>query len=305
MWFIRKKVNIPEFPGALPSPLDLRDIPLSAVKAIPARIAENYPPPFDLAILNQDGYPYCVGYGSAGLKQEKEMREKVSVIFDGDWIYKECKKIDDYSGPGTYLRIATKVLQKVGAKPLDEGEDLAFRYRIGGYARVDELSFEGLKRAIYVNGALLAGFTGSNQGWQSAYIRPPKSGEKTWGHAVLLIGYNKDYIIGQNSWGPNWGEKGLFYVPKDYLPFEAWAVLTDLPTEFLHSSLMGWAAVDYLRAEEFMIGNKVYPICRLNLRKEPAGEKITTLDKGQKCFVIGEAKKVENSPYNWVKIKVL
>jgi len=35
------------------------------------------------------------------------------------------------------------------------------------------------------------------------------------GHAVLLVGYNKDNqtFIARNSWGTNWGDRGYFYMP--------------------------------------------------------------------------------------------
>lgn len=35
------------------------------------------------------------------------------------------------------------------------------------------------------------------------------------GHAVLLVGYDKasNMYIARNSWGPNWGDKGYFYMP--------------------------------------------------------------------------------------------
>jgi len=39
------------------------------------------------------------------------------------------------------------------------------------------------------------------------------------GHAVLVCGYNnatKQWII-RNSWGPNWGDNGYFYLPYKYL----------------------------------------------------------------------------------------
>jgi len=301
MSLFKKQFNIPPS-GCVPSPLDKRDVLTSEISPTPKRISEDYPPPFDLTILRQVG-PSCVGFSSALLKQEKELRERISRVFDGLWIYRKCKEIDNYSGAGTYLRVGLKILQKIGAKPINEPESEAKNYKIGGYARVDDLSFEGLKKAIYINGALLAGFTGSNEGWQSAYIRPPKRGEKKWGHAVALIGYNKDYIIGQNSWGEKWGDKGLFYVPRNYLPFEAWAILVDLPSQFLISSPQeGYVAQEYLRTNKYLINQEVYPIVNLVLRKSPAGEKILTLQKGQKCIVIGEA--IKKGKYNWIKVRV-
>lgn len=152
------------------------------------------------------------------------------------WIYNECKKLDGIpDAEGTFFRVGMKVLKATGAKPLDSLETEAKKYKIGGYAQVDNLSFEGLKSAIYQNGVILAGFRGSDEGWKTAYVRTPKTSEKQWGHAISLIGWNKNYLIGQNSWGKGWGENGLFYIPKDYLPMEAWAVLVDLPNDFVIS----------------------------------------------------------------------
>ena len=303
MWFKKKQFQIPAT-GCYCSPLDKRDVLTSEVFPVVKRIPEACPPPFDLTILNQENKPHCVGFSLATLKQEKELREKVWVpAFDGDWIYYRAKELEGATNPGTYIRIGLKVLQKFGAKPKDAPDSEAIRYRIGGYARVDELTFEGLKKAIFVNGALIAGFYVSSSGWQTAYVKAPKPGERTSGHAVVLIGYNKDYLIGQNSWGM-WGDKGLFYVPKDYLPFEAWAVLSDYPTEFLPApvQLEGWVASEYLKPD-LAVGNRVYPSCRLNLRKEPMGEKIITLDVGQKLLTTGITQKV--GKYNWVKVRVL
>lgn len=182
--------------GLMPSPPDNRDIALSSVSPTIKRYPEAFPPPFDLTISNQKNKPHCVGFSCATIKQAQEFREQENVVFNGDEIYAECKKIDGIPNfNGTYLRVGLKVLQKVGAKANGK------IYQIAGYARVDDNSFEGLKKAITLHGELLAGFTGSNQGWASEIVRPPKSGETTWNHAVALIGYEKNYIIGQNSWG--------------------------------------------------------------------------------------------------------
>jgi len=299
MWFKKAQFNIPPS-GAIPSPKDSRDILLSSIVPEIKRFPNILPAPFDLTILNQGPNPYCVGFSSAALKQEKEMRERTSIIFDGEWIYKRCKEIDGMPNMiGTYLRIAMKVLQKQGAKPIDMAKEEAKKYKIGSYARVDELNFEGLKKAIFVNGALLAAFRGSNAGWQSAYIRPPKIGESVWGHAILLIGYNENYLIGQNSWG-NWGDKGLFYVPKDYLPFEVWAVLSDRPNEL---GLEGWCASEYLRTLTFQEGAKVKPIGALRLRESPMGNIITTLTPSQELEILKVGEVVQG--YKWVKVKLI
>ena len=299
--FLRKEQFILPPSGCVPSPKDIRDLLLSTIQPVVVRIPKECPAPFDLSILNQGANPYCVGFSSASLKQEKEMREKNSLIFDGEWIYKKCKELDGVPNmAGTWLRIAMKVLQKIGAKPQDQLEDVAEKYKIGSYALVDELTFEGLKKAIFTNGCLLAGFYGSNAGWQTAYIRPPKSGETTWGHAILLIGYNENYIIGQNSWGMDWGDKGLFYVPKDYLPFEAWTVLTDLPLPE-----EGWVATEFLRSLGLIGGAKVSPVTVLNFRDAPGlkGNILTKVRPSDQLEIIKIGEKIDG--YNWAKVKIL
>ena len=50
-------------------------------------------------------------------------------------------------------------------------------------------------------------------------IMPDKSESPLGGHAVLAVGYNdeeKVFII-RNSWGIEWGDKGYFYMPYDYI----------------------------------------------------------------------------------------
>jgi len=229
--FGEKETTIPDNPGLIESPKDRRDISLEWMqpKIELRELPKEYIIPYKLKILYQNGHPACVGFSSAVMKSEKERREQNAVDFDGLWIYKKCKEIDNYSGNGTFFRVGMKVLQKVGAKPLNTLETEASKFKIGSYMRVNNLSFDGLKSAIYQNGVILAGFHGDKEGWRTAYLKPPK--RATFGHAVALIGWNKDYIIGQNSFGESWGDKGLFYLPKNYLPFEAWAILTDLPSQ--------------------------------------------------------------------------
>jgi C1A family cysteine protease len=37
------------------------------------------------------------------------------------------------------------------------------------------------------------------------------------GHAITCVGYTRDHFIIRNSWGPNWGDKGYFYLPYAYV----------------------------------------------------------------------------------------
>lgn len=47
---------------------------------------------------------------------------------------------------------------------------------------------------------------------------PTKESQFLGGHAVVCCGYTENnYWIMRNSWGENWGVKGYFYLPFDYL----------------------------------------------------------------------------------------
>ncbi len=172
--------------GCIPSPISDKDKLLSNYIPAIKRYPEVCLPPFDLDVLNQGFEPSCVGFSCSAMKQYMELRERNYKVFDGSWIYNECKKIDGMpTFPGTYLRSGLTILKTIGAKT---GNENPAKYKIKMFAKVDDLSFEGIKKAIFLYGVVLAGFTGSNEGWKGEVVRPPKAGESTWGHACLTPG---------------------------------------------------------------------------------------------------------------------
>lgn len=240
MWIIdflkslfAKEKKEPEdtFPGCLPPLKDYRDI-LGSALIKETLLPTEYKIPYSLKVKDQNGYPRCVAYSSSLLKEEKELREKNDIEFDADWLYAECKKIDNYSGKGTMLNMPFKVMINKGIKILGGNETDIDKYKIGGYVALDDLTPDGIKRAIYQWGAVIVGFNYSKNGWLTEYVRAPRTGERIVGHAVALIGWNKDYIIGQNSFGKLWGKDGLFFIPKDYIPFAGFAIVVDLPNNW-------------------------------------------------------------------------
>jgi len=228
-----KDKNTPMPNGLVPSPIDYRDIPLSAVSTGVNPTPASYQIPYKLTIKNQGIKPYCVAYAGTTIKEYLERRQGNIIEFDPDWLYKQCKLIDGLmpGQEGTTFRAMLLVLKNVGCLPLGgDTNDLKTiaKYRIAGYAYVN-CDFNSIKRAIYEFGAILIGFVGSNGGWQTAYIRIPKPGEVTWGHATTGIAFDVTYVNGQNSWGDQWGSGGLFQFLQTYTPFEVWAVISDLP----------------------------------------------------------------------------
>ena len=299
------------YTGLIPSPRDDRDYILSSSMPTVKRYPKEKPLPFDLDIHDQTIIPSCVGMSCAAIKEGSERLEKVDKVFDGHWIYYKCKEIDNYSGKGTYLRTGFKVLKDTGAKPSDVdpdklSEENPIKYRIKAYARVDDISFEGLKKALSIYHFLVAGFKGSNEGWKEELIRPPKEGESEWGHAVTLVGYDEDHIIGQNSWGDySWVHNdsgGYFKTTKDYLPFEAWAVLLDKPNEIstVKDEVKGYVAYEFTKVEEGEI--MVNTSYGLRLREEPTTESLTleVLPDKTKIKTTGELS--YSNGWNWLPV---
>jgi len=301
MFLFKKKISVPEgFKGDLiPSPKDDRDYALSSVSPIIQRYPEVCPAPFDSTISNQGNIPSCVGHSLSGIKQYLELKEKISKDFDGDWLYYECKKIDGYPDlRGTYLRVGLEVLRKTGVKPI--GETDPSPYKIETYVRNDDGSFEGIKKAIFLYGMVLAGFTGSNPGWQGEIVRAPQTGETTWGHAIRLVAYEKNYLIGQNSWGEQAHNKGWFKIPSSYLPFESWVIVLDRPTTLAPQPIKtGWAAVNYIQ----LLNGIWKTIANLNVRSE-AGTGypiLKTLIKGSVVQLTNSPRK-SNNGFVWAEI---
>lgn len=221
----------------VPSPTDHRDVPAEAVIS-PILGETQIPDEFDHGKTTQKDQgqkPKCVGCASTEIKEASEKKEGNFLEFDDDWMYAQCKKLDMMPDlPGTFLRIAMLVLKNIGCLP--KGGDpndaqLIAKYRIAGFVRV-ETTPDAIKRAIYTLGPVMVGFRGSNGGWATAMLRAPLPGEVVWGHAVKEHGYIVQWIKGQNSWGSDWGDDGNFQVPLDYLPFEAWAILKELPNNW-------------------------------------------------------------------------
>jgi len=244
------KINqlyIPDNPGCLEDYQDDRDIPLSAIQK-KEEIPEEFKRDLSKIEINEQRHPSCIGHASAKVKESQELIELGDYKFSPRFIYALCKKYDDYDGKGTYPRVAMKMLKKYGVCqdslfPYDQDYQTyintslisneayldATKFRIKMYAKVAP-DFGEIKQAIYKNKVVLGGGTGSNEGWSQLPIKPPKDGEKKWGHAIAFYGYDKDYIYFINSWGKNWGENGIGYFGRDYVPY-------------LHST---WTSVDAL-----------------------------------------------------------
>ena len=98
-------------------------------------------------------------------------------------------------------------------------ESNAFVRRIRAYAALSS-NIDEYAHAIENSKGIVFGVAGTNDGWQTAFPRPPKEGEEVWYHLLMGIGFKKidgkKHIIALNSWGEEWGDKGFCYVSEDY-----------------------------------------------------------------------------------------
>lgn len=252
--------------GCLLSPYDERDYKAKdyiAKGTIPDEFLEA-----DVPVLNQENVGSCVAHAVAIYKFIQYRRNliyyfkkyglkitnivsKILKLFSTDFIFHN--RLDsDYQGEGMYVRQALSQLCKCGVCEFEllptntpypnfsisqfvkALKPNALEYQNDIYYRCED-EYD-IKETIYETGGCLITIK-SLQSWKTFMLRNndnmvlpmPKDGEKEYGyHCVLAIGYNKDGIIIQNSWGKYWGNNGLAIIPYGYPIEEAWGCTNKL-----------------------------------------------------------------------------
>ncbi len=180
----------------------------------------------------QAQYPECGAHTASHLIQLfEENKVRISPVFIWKWI----KSIDGHTPEeGTDMRSILKTLQSKGGcswdlLPTDYSQTLAQHTSlqsvteamnsdaqpriIESYAFGKDISFEGIKRDIYLHKAVVllihcdSGFFGTQY---------PTFTERKYGHFVLAIGYDKDDIIVIDSTEKRFPIK---HISKDYIGF--------------------------------------------------------------------------------------
>lgn len=155
-------------------------------------------------ILDQGQTPRCVAFAWEGFLNASPTRTK-----DGpapDDIYLGAQQNDEWPGEGydgTSVRGGAKWLQAQG--------------RIGEY--VFDTTLETVKQWVLTTGPVVFGTD-----WYTGFFTPDggwvkMSGQIEGGHAYLVRGYssNRGAFKCRNSWGPNWGLHGEFWLPEEYV----------------------------------------------------------------------------------------
>jgi len=319
MWFKKKYQT-----GILgKNPPDLRDYLLSTIQPVGVALPEE----FDLRsqqspVQNQDGLGICYSFGVAGIGEYWNTKEyHQSINLSERFIVYFTKKLSGLWGiQADFLRNALKAFCDNGA-PLEQDypfstdwEDYKKEPPAEIIKKAEEFKgktywsvgtdLESIRQAVFQNQCPV--FIGMP--WYNNYNKPEldgrlplPSGNKS-GHAISGGYWTKDKIWFKNSWG-NWGLNGYFYIPfADFSKYSIWdaSIMLDLPKPIIMNE--GWVASEYVRTQKYLIGQEVYPYTNLNLRDAPAGNKLLTLQKGQKLVIISEP--IKSGNYNWVKVEV-
>ena len=115
-------------------------------------------------------------------------------------------------------------INKFTEKPSDNCYEIAKNHQSVSYNALDQ-NIDQFKAAIISGFPVVFGFS-VYESFESADVTKtgkmpmPKEGEKILGgHAVALVGFDdiNNVFIVRNSWGENWGDKGYFYMPYEFI----------------------------------------------------------------------------------------
>jgi C1A family cysteine protease len=137
---------------------------------------------------------------------------------------------------GGYIRDGIKVLNKIGLceetlwpyipekfteSPPEKCYNNAKQQRLIEYRRLNSLT--QIRDSVFVGCPVVAGFTLYDSFYNvdsTGIVSMPKDSESViGGHCMLIVGYddlNCRFTV-VNSWGQEWGNNGICYIPYDYL----------------------------------------------------------------------------------------
>jgi C1A family cysteine protease len=230
--------------GWLPDLPDQRDF----IYAAPAPVLASLPSSTDLRhscppVYDQGALGSCTANAIAAALEFDQMRQKASDVFVPSrlFIYYSERVIEGNVGEdaGAMIRDGIKSVAQIGAPHEATWPYVIAKFRVKppvaaftDAADHQALLYQRLRpKADQLRGCLASGspfvfgFT-VYESFESAAVaktgRVPLPGpleSPIGGHAVLAVGYDdaRAWFIVRNSWGPEWGMRGYFTMPYDYL----------------------------------------------------------------------------------------
>lgn len=211
-------------------------------------------PVIGLTVKHQGETSACTGFALSSVvefllrKSERDARPAISPFM----LYSMARRYDEFPGSaedsGSSLRGALKGWFRHGAcvQALFPTMDMppaakrteddwwldAVKRPLGAYYRIDTRSIVEMHAALNEVGILYAS-AGCHEGWDAGNGVTPHEDEATpitqpfWvipatgqetamqGHAFVIVGYNQDGFLIQNSWGDEWGTHGMAVLTYD------------------------------------------------------------------------------------------
>jgi C1A family cysteine protease len=240
------------------SPVDKRDFVAETIYPDDVFIPDELDlRPFLQPVTNQGPQGTCSAQVAAVIKEYQEFKLMGLKGKEGkmspQFVY-NLREEPDYQGMTP--RETMKILQKTGIcreviypygiveypniMPQDAFKDAA-NFTIEAYAQINTI--EGLKKALVKDGVCYICFPVFNE---SPRMWKASQGEKDMGgHAMAVVGYNKDGFIIRNSWGKEWANQGY-----TIYPYEDWGAHWEI-----------WTTVDQKSAwPTFDVNEYVQPI---------------------------------------------
>jgi C1A family cysteine protease len=221
----------PRGTGRIPDPPDERDFLLRAAPlraALPEGFARTALGP----VLDQGQSPQCVAFTASTVKMNQEYRQHRRYYdFDEHELYARCKEVDGYPGEaGTTNRAMLSIAKNRGMLGKRSAAVPDFPFKVGDYVRLG--SVEEIKQALFTTGLVVLGIE-IDTGWYAertdGQIGEPNH-DLRGGHDVAVVGWNnrRRSLKFKNSWGTDWGYRGIGWLPYSHLDaypgWDAWLV---------------------------------------------------------------------------------
>lgn len=181
--------------------------------------ARNFQAPKELILTgycvpadDQGAKPWCAAYAAANYAENLLWRKRgFHVELDPAPLYQYAKTVDgNPSEDGTYLECTLQALLKYG----HFDSTICKIKTVGGSVFGNGSALNDVKYAIHRYGVVMAGFNITDEWYNPAkgVVRGGGGYAEQGGHAVLIVGYDEDGVIIQNSWSGNYAHDGFVYL---------------------------------------------------------------------------------------------
>ena len=223
--------------GAIESPIDLRDYTIKNLvgKATAIEMPDSFKLDYEYDILNQGNVGSCRAFVEKRMKDYIDgMPFEENKCYSSGFIY-GYRKDSDFQGEGLVARESLNNLCEFGdclyesfpineeypaikqtlkKYNLDKLKEEASHHKSAGYIRLYKEDIKEYlvkyKKPVEIMVRVYSNFY--NAKTNGGKIPSVPSGNYRGGHALLVIGYNKDELILVNSWGSAYGDNGIFYL---------------------------------------------------------------------------------------------